>query len=179
MERDPRIPKRPEPWETFLKIYQACGAHFHGEGDPPDLILEVRPSPDSQSWLVVARPQDHPDTNDVRNQMCEEMLKLIPECPSKEFWYSEGKYPQKAIFVFKHPYNWHYRDWDVKQPKAWFRTGWTEDDHDYVLGEDLWESPEEPVRLAKLITEIEINKKEKELQDLRSHLLNLGTAYEH
>jgi hypothetical protein len=168
-----KLPKRPAAWETFLKIHQACGAHFHGEGDPPDLILEVKPSPDSQGWLVVARPQGHPDTDDARNEMCEEMSKLLPECPFKEFWYLEGWHPQRAIFVFKHPYNYGYED--VNQPKAWFLTGWTSDDHGYTLEIDLWETPEEPTRLAKLLTETQISNLEKEISNLRAHLHSLET----
>lgn len=68
--------RNPQPmfWKSFLKMYETQGAHFHGEGDPPDLILEVRPSAESQDWLVEFRPQGHPDTDKVRNGMCWEML---------------------------------------------------------------------------------------------------------
>jgi hypothetical protein len=106
------------------------------------------------------------------------MSELLPECPSKELWYLEGWYPQKAVFVFKHPYNYGYRDQDFNQPKAWFLTGWTSDDHGYTLGLDLWETREEPVRLAKLLTEIQINNLEKELSNLRTHLNNLGKSHD-
>ena len=179
MKIDSRIPKKLPAWETFLKTHQACGAHFHGEGDPPDLILEVRPSPDSQSWLVVARPLGHPDTDDTRNQMCEEMLGLIPECASREFWYVEGNSLCKETFVFTHPYTVSRREKDTREPKAWFRTGWTEDDYGYTLGKDVWNTPDEPTRLAKQATCAEIEKKEKEILSLKRHLANLGRRHEH
>ena len=61
-------------WRDFLFKYESHGAHFHGEGDPPDLILEMRPEPDSDHWLVAFRPPGFPDTSEVRNEMRREIL---------------------------------------------------------------------------------------------------------
>jgi hypothetical protein len=69
----------PQPtfWKTFLERHQDCGAHFHGEGDPSDLILEMRPTKDAQNWLVIYRPDGHADNDKVRNGMCWEMLQEL------------------------------------------------------------------------------------------------------
>jgi len=64
-------------WERFLELHESQGAHFHGEGDPPDLVLELKPTSESQDWLVVCRPPGYPDTDKVREGMCWEMLTLI------------------------------------------------------------------------------------------------------
>jgi hypothetical protein len=60
-------------WQKFLERYKSFGAHFHGEGDPPDFMLEMRPYPDSQSWLWVWRPNGTERTDEVKNAMCWEM----------------------------------------------------------------------------------------------------------
>ena len=64
-------------WEEFLKTYESQGAHFHGEGDPPDLILEVRPTAESQDWLWVYRPEGTEPTDEVKNEMCKEMMEQL------------------------------------------------------------------------------------------------------
>lgn len=63
-------------WEEFLEKYAHLDAHFHGEGNPPDLVLEMRPEVGSQEWLWVWRPNGCVDTADLRDGMCKEMMNL-------------------------------------------------------------------------------------------------------
>jgi len=58
-------------WERFLGQWEAHGAHFHTEAG--DLMLEMRPKPDSQEWLWVYRPESE-DSDKVREGMCWEIL---------------------------------------------------------------------------------------------------------
>jgi hypothetical protein len=62
-------------WQKFLERYKSFGAHFHGEGDPPDFMLEMRPHPNSQDWLWVWRPNGSERTDEVKNAMCMEMVR--------------------------------------------------------------------------------------------------------
>ena len=61
-------------WQKFLDRYKDFGVHFHGEGDPPDLLLEMRPYSDSQDWLWVDRPNGTEPTDEVKDAMCWEMV---------------------------------------------------------------------------------------------------------
>lgn len=64
-------------WEKFLERFKHLNAHFHGEGDPPDILLEMRPAEDDDDWLYTYRPPgsfEH-DLDRVKDEMCREVEK--------------------------------------------------------------------------------------------------------
>jgi len=58
-------------WERFLERWKDHEAHFHSEAG--DLMLEMKPSPDSQDWLWAYRPENV-DSDKTREGMCWEIL---------------------------------------------------------------------------------------------------------
>lgn len=64
-------------WQEFLRTHSDKSAHFHSEID--DLVLEMKPTPTSQKWLWVYRPATILDTDETRDEMCQEMLRVWAE----------------------------------------------------------------------------------------------------